>query len=347
MSTSNRSQYIDFAKGLGIILVVIGHACVPSEEIGKMIYLFHMPMFFLISGILYNGNSDLKTYIKKKVLSLYIPFVVWNVLFTIIESIVFHENTVTTIKTIIPILLTLSHEKLCFDPTWFIASLFQISILYKILDNSLKKSKYADIHILLIFYVLKSTFLTFWPPYELIHTFYHLLFFAIGVVIKKRIPAMKEEMSNTVSSVWIIIALIACVLMHRHYPDLTYKNNTLLFILACSTSFSVLFFSKQITEFRNKFVSGITKCFTFLGRHSLDILIWHYVAFRITMLILLLINGKSITVTSFFDYDYSVLIINPYDWIIYIITGIILPIAFCCFMRMNPWGKITKKIHIF
>lgn len=43
--TSKRIKYLDIAKAIGIILVLIGHIS-RNEIISKVIYSFHMPFFF-------------------------------------------------------------------------------------------------------------------------------------------------------------------------------------------------------------------------------------------------------------------------------------------------------------
>ena len=48
-----RLDYIDRAKGMLIILVVIGHIW-QSGVVFDLIYTFHMPAFFVISGILFS-----------------------------------------------------------------------------------------------------------------------------------------------------------------------------------------------------------------------------------------------------------------------------------------------------
>ena len=49
---NKRIQYIDIAKTLGIILVIAGHIVSSDTEIKKVIYSFHMPLFFMLSGML-------------------------------------------------------------------------------------------------------------------------------------------------------------------------------------------------------------------------------------------------------------------------------------------------------
>lgn len=50
--SAKRLDYIDAAKAIAIILVIIGHSNWLSAipRVGRMIYSFHMPLFFIISG---------------------------------------------------------------------------------------------------------------------------------------------------------------------------------------------------------------------------------------------------------------------------------------------------------
>jgi fucose 4-O-acetylase-like acetyltransferase len=52
---TNRILWIDVCRGIGILLVVLGH-CDPFFN--KYIYGFHMPLFFLLSGWLYNKQKS-------------------------------------------------------------------------------------------------------------------------------------------------------------------------------------------------------------------------------------------------------------------------------------------------
>ncbi|MCD4694754.1 MAG: acyltransferase family protein, partial [Bacteroidales bacterium] len=51
-----RFEWIDIAKGIGILLVVYGH-CQPPPLIEKFVYAFHMPLFFFISGFLFRHKA--------------------------------------------------------------------------------------------------------------------------------------------------------------------------------------------------------------------------------------------------------------------------------------------------
>lgn len=69
---SKRVEWIDFAKGITIILVIVGH----TISIGKhgsilrgLIFSFHMPLFFILSIITFRCSSSLEEYKRKTILS--------------------------------------------------------------------------------------------------------------------------------------------------------------------------------------------------------------------------------------------------------------------------------------
>ncbi|MGN0070084.1 MAG: acyltransferase family protein [Prevotella sp.] len=55
-----RIVWVDWAKAILIYLMVLGH-CFPGKIINELIYAFHMPAFFVISGYLYHRHGWKKT----------------------------------------------------------------------------------------------------------------------------------------------------------------------------------------------------------------------------------------------------------------------------------------------
>lgn len=47
---NTRIEWVDAAKGIGIFLVVLGHAIPPVGVVPAIIWTFHMPLFFFLSG---------------------------------------------------------------------------------------------------------------------------------------------------------------------------------------------------------------------------------------------------------------------------------------------------------
>lgn len=75
-----RNRSIDIMKGIGILLVVIGHLVYGTSYPFRLIFSFHMPLFFLISG--YNtkptlGDRKFLPLVYKKALGLLVPSMVY------------------------------------------------------------------------------------------------------------------------------------------------------------------------------------------------------------------------------------------------------------------------------
>ena len=88
---SKRYYEIDLLKGIGIILMIMGH--VPfSEEITKAIYVFHMPLFFIASGFLYKRKNDFNTAFVKWLKRLILPYFIFFFFFYVLWNIEIRPN---------------------------------------------------------------------------------------------------------------------------------------------------------------------------------------------------------------------------------------------------------------
>ncbi|EPK2302026.1 acyltransferase family protein, partial [Klebsiella pneumoniae] len=93
-------MWVDYAKAFGIILVVFGHVnrglfnsgIFTSTEIyhslDNVIYSFHMPLFFFLSGLFFiesiSGKSKIR-FISGKFKTIFYPYAVWSILQGCIE----------------------------------------------------------------------------------------------------------------------------------------------------------------------------------------------------------------------------------------------------------------------
>ena len=78
MNLTKRLDYIDIFKGICILLVVLGY-CVSGIP-HFYIYAFHVPLFFMISGYLFNPDSNCNFFgfLKKRTTSLVVPLILWT-----------------------------------------------------------------------------------------------------------------------------------------------------------------------------------------------------------------------------------------------------------------------------
>lgn len=74
-----RTEWVDIAKGLGITMVVTAHVLVDTVQdsaIAWFLYLFHMPLFFMISGYLQKAENGQRFFVRKAK-SLLVPYFVF------------------------------------------------------------------------------------------------------------------------------------------------------------------------------------------------------------------------------------------------------------------------------
>lgn len=73
MKEKQRDKNVDVLKGFLIILVVIAHF--QRDTIHDTIFLFHMPLFFILSGLfLQKEKLSSKTYLKNKASTMLVPY---------------------------------------------------------------------------------------------------------------------------------------------------------------------------------------------------------------------------------------------------------------------------------
>lgn len=85
--THERIKYIDVAKGIAAILVVVGHSIqvqnslFDNNVIFRLIYSFHMPLFMFLSGYVTYRKIEIDYHwLFGKIKKLAIPFVLWTVM---------------------------------------------------------------------------------------------------------------------------------------------------------------------------------------------------------------------------------------------------------------------------
>jgi fucose 4-O-acetylase-like acetyltransferase len=173
---------VDIAKGLGIFFVIWGHCMIPRSYI---IYSFHMPLFFAISGFLYSSKSSVKDFIKSKIKRILIPYYFFSLasLFLyLIKSIISNDLTLE-IKIIMKIIIGLPIS--INIALWFLPCLFCISICYKLLNNYFDK-KLIHILILLLSGIgyLMWIFVPSIIPLKIDVALTGIVFYHIGYIVK-------------------------------------------------------------------------------------------------------------------------------------------------------------------
>lgn len=136
--------WLDWARFWGITLVILGHFLqVPYNfkntflvDIWNWIYLFHMPLFFIISGYLFHKEDEIKW--KKLFMGLLVPYLIYQLIFAPIIFIIHFRHGVGFIEIIERVFMgiimgdgydTPYSYYVCL-PAWFIISILQLKVLF-------------------------------------------------------------------------------------------------------------------------------------------------------------------------------------------------------------------------
>lgn len=167
---AKRIQWIDFGKGITMLMVVLGHVSLGLLNSNmfveykqlltlliEMVYVIHMPVFFALSDYFFKFASDKNAYFRmifKKILTLGIPYVAFSIIMFLLKSI--GGDTVRN-PTSIMTLVNIYREPI--DHLWFLYTLFGVFVYIGLLSIFIKN---VDILLLisLIGYVLINTYPT-------------------------------------------------------------------------------------------------------------------------------------------------------------------------------------------
>ena len=225
--------WIDYAKAIGIYFVILAH--LPSGILGFTLYSFHMPLFFIISGMLYKGGG-----IRKSFKRLLLPVVIYtsiSLLFTLP-----HEENLAFIP-----YLVFNHKNTNYfsTPLWFVFVLFLHRILNCLFLRSgiSKKSLFGiSIAFFALSLLLKKHGIKL-EYFDLDTFLFTYIFFQIGNTFQKEIL----EIINSPLKKW---EKIVCVIMIPLWIFFIIKNGTVnIFRLEYGTSTILFFFNLAFGTF--------------------------------------------------------------------------------------------------
>lgn len=127
-----RKTHLDVAKGIGILLVFLGHLFSHDSYIGLTIYSFHMPLFFIVSGVFaktYKEQSFIK-YFKSNVIHLLVPFVLFTLFGVAVTYSIPEWRGLLNMEQLKIFLYTAQPENWHVGQLWFLPSLFMVKMLF-------------------------------------------------------------------------------------------------------------------------------------------------------------------------------------------------------------------------
>ncbi|MCO5950389.1 acyltransferase family protein [Mucilaginibacter flavidus] len=276
-----RLNWVDHAKGIGIILVVFGHVIKGLNTANlidpvffnyavNFVYSFHMPLFFILSGYFFlpgfnkRGN---KYFLVNKLETIVYPFIIW----VLIQSFIALRLSA----------LTNSHVKARFsldyfyrphDQFWFLMALFLINLMCLLFFNISKK---WGVLISVIVWVVYYNFPLITDIFD--RTYLNLIYFAAGIALSQSGKVTKLLVNNIWAFLFNLVIFASSLYVYFHYPRTAWYNEI---FPQLSGSFVVIYLSGLCSNL------SFFKFLEYLGINSMAIYLVHILAGSGTRIIL-------------------------------------------------------------
>ncbi|WYP26232.1 acyltransferase family protein [Alkalihalobacillus sp. FSL W8-0930] len=282
---NQRVKWIDVAKGIGIILVVLSHAPV-NDTLKSFLFAFHMPLFFYLSGIVFKPSSlPIGAFVWKKARGLLLPYFIFSFITYVFWFYVTRNFPFTSGDDVDPIvpfsgifISTPVDYQLTYNPAiWFLTCLFVVELLYYFTHRICRNEKWIPFF-LIVFGVLgyaSSVFISANQlPWSILVSLTAVVFYGIGALTKQ----VWEEPTwrKTIVSL-VVLFLITYVAQHFNSERVDMRGNLygeswFFYLGALSGSIGIILLALKLHHL---------KVLSFLGQYSIVILLLHFPALNL------------------------------------------------------------------
>lgn len=347
----SRDEIWDVLKGIGIFAVVLGHSGCP-DFLRQFVYAFHMPLFFIISGLFIKSVyfEKKRLFIKKRVCSLYVPYVKWTIIFILLHDVFFELNVINPFYgymgnasrwysiydifyQILVAVTTMNNAEHLLGAFWFIKSLFVASVLFIFLGslffrNNRLSPTFLLLVLLLCFFnliVMDNKYVLYIEERFIGHfELFGLFFVSLGFSIQSYIHVVKGWKKTVVCGLIMIIVSFFCPVAMGP------KVQNIAILPVSAICGCVLFYNIALIITKKRTI--LCMIFREMGKNSFYILLFHFLLFKLV----------SFFKTIIFNLDYKMIaehpvisIGNDFFWIVYAVVGIIGSLAL---------GKIVSQV---
>ncbi|MGI8420532.1 MAG: acyltransferase family protein [Candidatus Levyibacteriota bacterium] len=286
-SAFKRVSWIDICRGIGIIFVLYGHL-LSSDSLRYLIYSFHMPLFFFLSGLVFKPVllKPIQYIIIKNIKQLLLPyfgFALFTYIFAVVSNPAPDLSPGGIAWQLFGILYGSGNDgMLGFNVVlWFLPCLFITKLTFALITRKVIKLKLIGFLLLMsgiLGYGLSVLLPWIKLPFGFEIALTSLVFFGMGYLWKERKFTLPYLRSYRVplTLLAILITLLGATTNYHIYQYQTdlrinHLGNFFLFYLsAFSGIFGCLMVSQLITK--NAFLE-------YLGRNSLVLFAWHNLLF--------------------------------------------------------------------
>ena len=224
--SQSRLRSVDIAKGIAIICIILGH--LHEDSINRVVYTFHVPVFFLITGYFINEGMPAGQFIKRKFRTLVVPYFIISlaiIMLSVFQSLLVNRNILTTVLYWTGAALYASgsdHSTLFFEiheigAIWFLWATFFAGVIVKLLLKKNYIVQILGISVAFLTGYLTSRYL-FWFPLSIQAGLCASLYVYIGYCFRKTQETFRR-LPIGVKITGIILAALVWISFIRNFQS--------------------------------------------------------------------------------------------------------------------------------
>lgn len=283
MTINNRIIWIDWTKSVCMFLVVLGHCHVqPSMHlVTQVIYSFHIPLFFFISGLLCPKRFS-RTTLLKDIRYIIIPYYFFGILQIFIHSLLSKDFSYYFFLTKLKSLCI--GDDVSIGAIWFLFALFICKQLYYLLQM-IGRETYPTHTLFLILSLLPAYYISSFHinlPLFADSALFGLPFFLLGSKSLKYIEEIRPEKTLGISLITTVSFVLTVILsIYNGFVSIAvcnYGNYLLLYYLNAMTGIAAIIGMSLLQRNNYKSFILITSYGTIvtLGLHGTILLFLQY-----------------------------------------------------------------------
>ena len=263
----DRILWIDTAKSLGILLVFLGHVLYYNnsiEYVTKAIYSFHMPMYFMLSGMVMRRLENRRKFLWIKFIRLLLPVIIAYLLFTPLFFLLEESSFYFSIHDVY-ITGSIAHN----PPLWFFICLFEVYCIVALL-GIYDYSRKLQLMVSVVSFILVAIVIHFKLPlyfFGIDKAILGFAFFSLGIVMKDYISGLFEKRYLVVLLMVLWFMLGVLLNGKTSMYGFTFNHYTLFVLGANSGSLTFFFLAKKLEN--NQFIMRYSQ-------YTIFIIVSHY-----------------------------------------------------------------------
>lgn len=285
-ANDRRIEWIDFCKFIAIFYMVWGHSGT-QIMLDKYIHVFHMPIFFFLSGYLFDATrvKNFKELLIKKIRTLLVPYFLFPIVifyfWTIAYGIIGKSNPETQVSlwkgifTVNPIISPYGAVQ------WFLTCLFLVEIIFYVMIKTIKHNQILLSSMLILlslmgyFYTSVLHFRLYWG---LDIALTALVFYGLGYLFRNTKYTQIKSFVLSPSIFKIIMFLILSIIFsfsngYVNMRTLQYGNYFLYYLSSLTSIIMYLMVAIYICKIKIFNSSKLQKFLLYIGQNTLIVLV--------------------------------------------------------------------------